>query len=166
MQVTHRRRARQQVKVEDATQDALAADVHSNGNSNQDASNNSSLTDALAMPAIPKAPKRKRTAKVKAEPQATAEDALAPLAEVIKEEADADQTAVTAPKKQKRQTKGKDQVNPVEAVAAAVDAVASDEPGKKKPKRQRVKATELAVDTETELLEDAPVKSAVNLLPS
>ena len=50
---------------------------------------------------------------------------------------------------------------PAEAVAAAVDAVASDDgmKAKKKVKRQKVKASEVAVDTEVELL-DTPVNGS------
>lgn len=51
---------------------------------------------------------------------------------------------------------------PGEAVAAAVEAVTSDDGGKVKKKRQRVKASEVAVNTEVELL-DAPAKG--NLCP-
>ena len=46
---------------------------------------------------------------------------------------------------------------PGEAVAAAVEAVTSGDGGKVKKKRQRVKASEVAVNTEVELL-DAPAK--------
>ena len=49
------------------------------------------------------------------------------------------------------------EATPAEAVAAAVEAVTSDDDGNKKVKRQRVKASEVAVDTEVELL-DTPVK--------
>ena len=53
------------------------------------------------------------------------------------------------------------EATPAEAVAAAVEAVTIDDGGKakKKVKRQRVKASEVAVNTEIELL-DIPVKGS------
>ena len=157
MQITHRRRAKHQLQ---ATQEALTDKLLSNGaGSTQDTSNVSSFNDAPDTP-LPKVPRRKRRGKVEAESSA-AEDTLATAADILSDDKAADQTGASAPvKKRKRQPKAKS-VNAVEAVAAAVDAVAGDvgQPGKKKPKRQRVKATELAVDTETRL-EDGTIAGA------
>lgn len=155
--------------TDEATQDALSHGLPTpSAGSIEAGSNASSLTDA---PATQKAPKRKRTAKVKAEPdlkvqQVTTETDIKPeqlsgsaAAAATPADAALQQAIASMPAKQpRRPRKPKVKDEAVEAVAAAVDEVAGDgkEPATKKPRRQRVKATELAVDTQTELVEDAP----------
>ena len=67
---------------------------------------------------------------------------------------------VVTPKRRQASRKGQAaaaaqeaETTPAEAVAAAVEAVTIADDGKNKVKRQRVKASELAVSTEVELLE-------------
>ncbi len=174
-----RHRSRQQVKVEDASEDSLAAPVAAQGLLSNDGGVNqgtqqTSEPDIVLMhmqpedssPVKPKAPKRKRSASTKSKAGSDAVSAATAAADAA---LGADETAqevlhISAPQK-KQKTKAKAETEAglegtaAEAVAAAVQAVTSDNAasGKKKPKKQRVKATEVAVDTTTELI-DAPVK--------
>ncbi|DBA81748.1 TPA: hypothetical protein ACH3X1_007483 [Trebouxia sp. C0004] len=178
--VTKRHRSWQQVKVEDASQDLLAAPVvargllSNDGGVNQDTQQTSATHIAHmhtqpedSSPAKPKTPKRKRSASTK--PKAGSDAVSAATAAAADAALGADVTAQevlhsSAPQKRQK-TKAKAEAEAgvdntaTEAVAAAVEAVTSDNTafGKKKPKQQRVKATEVAVDTTTELI-DAPVK--------
>ena len=176
MQVTNRHQSRQQVKVEDASEDPLAASVAAHGLLSNDGGVNqgtqqTSVVDNAHMhiqsedssPVKPKTPKRKRSASTKSKAGSDAASAAADAA------LGADETAqevlhISAPqKKQKTKEKAETEAGlestAAEAVAAAVVAVTGDSAasGKKKPKKQWVKATEVAVDTTTELI-DAPVK--------
>lgn len=167
MQVTKRRRSRKQLQVEDATQHALADSVLPEAiSSSPTASNRAStlpsdapatsqlLNDAdVSTAAQPKVAKRKRTASVKSK-ESNASDIVADAGEPM---------PIVTPKRRQASKKGKPasaeeaEATPAEAVAAAVEAVTSDDGGNKKVKRQRVKASEVAVDTQVELL-DTPVK--------
>ena len=179
MQVTKRHRSRQQVKVEDASEDPLAAPVAAHGflsnvgGVNQGTQQTSAAGNAQthmqpedSSPVKPKTPKRKRSASTKSKAGSDAVSATTAAADIA---LGADETAqevlhISAPQK-KQKTKAKAETEAglegtaAEAVAAAVQAVTGDNAasGKSKPKKQRVKATEVAVDTTTELI-DAPVK--------
>ena len=179
MQVTKRRRSRQQVKVEDASEDPLAAPIvaqsllSNDGGPHQGTQQTKPADNAHmhmqpedSSPVKPKTPKRKRTASTKSK---AGSDAVSAATAVADAALGADETAqevlhISAPQK-KQKTKAKAETEAgvegtaAEAVAAAVQAVSTDNAasGKKKTKKQRVKATEVAVDTTTELI-DAPVK--------
>lgn len=149
--------------VEDATNDALAAssppqpilgDTDSAGPS--DAHHALAIADssAAADSPKPKTSKRKRAATSKESPEldtAVGGDELMPL--VTPKHRPASRKSKAAAVAQEAEA------TPAEAVAAAVEAVTSDDGGnsKNKVKRQQVKASEVAVNTEVELL-DAPVK--------
>jgi len=179
MQVTKRHRSRQQAKVEDASEDPLAAPVVAQGLLSNDGGVNQGTQQTSAAdiaqvpiqpedssPVKPKTPKRKRSASTKSKAGSDAVSAATAAADAA---LSADVTAqevvhISAPQKRQK-TKAKAEVEAgiegtaAEAVAAAVEAVTSDNAaaGKKKTKKQRVKATEVAVDSTTELI-DAPVK--------
>ncbi|KAL3142635.1 hypothetical protein ABBQ38_002945 [Trebouxia sp. C0009 RCD-2024] len=148
--VTKRRRSRKQLFVEDATEDALAASAPPHPLlSHTPTSNPHQTTTAVpgasaAAAAKPQAAKRKRTASSKAS------EALGLGVEVDGEGS----MPVVTPKHRQASKKagGAGEATPAEAVAAAVEAVTSDG-RKKKVKRQRVKASEVAVSTEVELVE-------------
>ena len=171
LQVTKRRRSRKQLQVEDPTEQSLAqpstptALLGRTSSSTTDStpfsdapSSSKILTDAgAATSAESKAGKRKRTAA----PQIEASSALGTPS----------QTDVALPiVNPKRRLASKEAAvagaeaagaTPAEAVAAAVEAVTSEEGGTKKVKRQRMKASEVAVNTEVELL-DTYVKGKDN----
>lgn len=184
--VNKRHRSRKQIKVEDATQDSQSAEkgLVNNGsgtsyNSTQEAFGSAQcLSNPSATSAVePRVPKRKRSARPKsnARPDASATSvADAMLSSSTSDSSSVqEQAAALAPKKQQRtrvktdpgavdepagQVASGTEGTPVEAVAAAVQAVAGDAGASgKKPKRRRVKASEVAVDTETELV-DGSVK--------
>lgn len=121
---------------------------------------------ADSSPVKPKTPKRKRSASTKSKAGSDAASAATAAADAASGADVTEQEVlhIVAPHK-KQNTKANGEVEagtegtPAEAVAAAVEAVTSDNAasGKKKTKKQRVKATEVAVDTTTELI-DAPVK--------
>ena len=176
LQVTTTHRYRKQVQVDDATQDVLSTIHGPHGHtSTKDSSIAPSSAAAgsqmLATPELsasveqPTTPVRKRSkssAKPKAEPETDVSplQPAAPATDCLPHDTASEQMPVVLPKK-KRKTRSKPnsvaEASPVEAVAAAVEAVTKDEDGggHKKVKRQQVKATEVAVKTETEAL-DAP----------
>ncbi|KAA6425044.1 MAG: UV damage endonuclease [Trebouxia sp. A1-2] len=177
--VTKRHRSRQQVKVEDASMHSRAVPVAAQGLLSSDDGINQGIQQTSAAdiaqtlnqpadssPVKPKTPKRKRSASTKSKAGSDAASAATAAADAASGADVTEQEVlhIVAPHK-KQNTKANGEVEagtegtPAEAVAAAVEAVTSDNAasGKKKTKKQRVKATEVAVDTTTELI-DAPVK--------
>lgn len=163
VQMTKRRRSRKQLVVEDAANNALAApsrpqpllgDTNSAEPSDTPHAVAIANSNAAADVAKPKTSKRKRAAMSRESPgldTAVAGDEPMPL---------------VTPKRKPASKKGKAaaasqeaEATPAEAVAAAVEAVISDDGGRanRKVKKQRVKASEVAVNTEVELL-DSQVK--------
>lgn len=136
--------------VEDATEDALAASSSPHPLLSHTPTSNPHQTTAAppgasaAAAAKPQAAKRKRAATSKAS------EALGLGVEAD----DQGSMPVVTPRHRQASKKagGPGEATPAEAVAAAVEAVTSDV-GKKKVKRQRVKASEVAVSTEVELVE-------------
>ena len=165
MQITKRRRSRKQLIVEDATSDAVAAssppqprlgDTDSAGPSDTPRALATADSSVAADAPKPKTIKRKRAA--------TSMESSGLDTAVIGHEL----MPVVTPKGRPASRKSKAaaaseeaEASPVEAIAAAVEAVTSDDGGKvkKKVKRQQVKASEVAVNTEVELL-DTPVKGS------
>ena len=147
--------------VEDATNNALAAPSRpqpllgdTNSAEPSDTPHAIAIADSNAAADVPKpkTSKRKRAATSRESPgldTAVAGDEPMPL---------------VTPKRKPASKKGKaaaaqEEATPAEAVAAAVEAVISDDGGRanKKVKKQGVKASEVAVNTEVELL-DSQVK--------
>ena len=174
-------RSRKQVQVDDATQDLLSTIHGAHGHTSiKDSSIAPSsaaagsqmlatpeLSASVEQPATPVRKRSKSSAKPKAEPetdasplQPAATDCLPHDTDCLPHDTASEQMPVVLPKK-KRKTRSKPnsvaEASPAEAVAAAVEAVTGDEDGggHKKVKRQQVKATEVAVKTETEVV-DAP----------
>ncbi len=178
MQATKRHRSRQQVKVEDASEDPLDVPVAAPGLLSNDVGVNQgtqqkSVPDIAQMhmqpedssPVKPKTHKRKRSASTKSKAGSDAvSEATAAADAALGDETAQEVLHISAPQK-KQKTKAKAETEAglegraAEAVAAVVQAVTSDNAasGKKKTKKQQVKATGVAVNTTTELI-DAPVK--------
>ena len=150
--------------MEDATEQALAhpsphpralpSNPTANITDTAQSSDEPASPDAASSPAVkPKAGKRKQASGATSqasEGPASMVDADEPMPVVTPKRRHSSKRAKAAPA-------GEAEATPAEAVAAAVEAVTSDDDGNRKVKRQQVKASEVAVDTQVELL-DAPVK--------
>lgn len=85
-----------------------------------------------------------------------APDAAEAVLSVLGNTEEQQSAAVVTPKKANgRKRQAATEATAVDAVNAAVAAVTAEAGARKAPKRQRIKATELAVKTETELVEPA-----------
>lgn len=142
MQVTKRRRSRKQLQFDEDTNAALEQTALSDSNSHPGSS-------TAKKPRL----KSKTTA---AADVSVASDATEGALSALGSSAEQQAAAVIAPKKAAgRKRPAATTATAVEAVNAAVAAVTADVEARKPPKRKRIKATEMAVEMETELVEPA-----------
>lgn len=141
--MTKRRRSRKHLQLEQETEAALGQPVLDEDSSHPGAT-------------AAKKPRQRKTRAAVATAGDAVPEAATTVLDVLDHAEEQQAAAVVVPKKgggRKRQAAT--DVSAVEAVNAAVAAVTGDATAKRKPKRQRIKATEMAVKTETELVEPA-----------